>query len=141
MARRMNHYMNKQFLIHITSYLFWGVATTAVNVLVYYLLRTYSMASVTVATLIAWFLSVLFAFLTNRAFVFHAQKGPCIKQLGLFYGSRLFSGIVDVLLMALLVTLWHLPELLCKLGVNGIVIVLNYVMSLLFVFRSKEAQE
>ncbi len=137
----MNRRIDKPFVIHIASYLFWGLATTAVNVLVYYLVRTYAMASVTVATFIAWFLSVLFAFLTNRAFVFHAQKGPCMRQLTLFYGSRIFSGIVDVLLMALLVTLWHLPELLCKLGVNGVVIVLNYVMSLAFVFRSKEAQE
>lgn len=137
----MNRFMNKQFLIHISSYLFWGVATTGVNVLTYYLVRTYAMASVTLATLSAWFISVLFAFLTNRAFVFHAQKGPFLKQLILFYGSRVFSGIVDVLLMALLVTLWHLPELLCKLGVNVVVIVLNYVMSLLFVFRSKEAKE
>ena len=137
----MNRRMNKQFLIHIGSYLFWGVATTAVNVLTYYLVRTYAMASVTVATLIAWFVSVLFAFLTNRAFVFHAQKGPFLKQLILFYGSRVFSGIVDVLLMALLVTVWQLPELLSKLGVNIIVIVLNYVMSLLLVFRSKEAKE
>lgn len=137
----MNRFMNKQFLIHISSYLFWGVATTAVNVLTYYLVRTYAMASVTVATLSAWFLSVLFAFLTNRAFVFHAQKGPFLKQLVLFYGSRVFSGIVDVLLMALLVTAWRLPELLSKLGVNVIVIILNYVMSLLLVFRSKEAKE
>ncbi len=137
----MNRRINKQFLIHIGSYLFWGVATTAVNVLVYYLVRTYAMASVTTATLVAWFLSVLFAFLTNRAFVFHAKKGLLVKQLTLFYGSRLFSGIVDVLLMALLVTLWYLPELLCKLGVNALVIVLNYVMSLLFVFKSKEAKE
>lgn len=137
----MNRFMNKQFLIHISSYLFWGVATTGVNVLTYYLVRTYAMASVTLATLSAWFISVLFAFLTNRAFVFHAQKGPFLKQLILFYGSRVFSGIVDVLLMALLVTVWQLPELLSKLGVNGIVIILNYVMSLLLVFRSKEAKE
>ena len=137
----MNRRINTQFLIHIASYLFWGIATTAVNVLVYYLVRTYAMASVTLATLIAWFLSVLFAFVTNRAFVFHAQKGPFTKQLILFYGSRVFSGIVDILLMTVLVTLWNFPELLCKLGVNGIVIVLNYVMSLLFVFRSKEAKE
>ena len=137
----MNRFINKQFLIHISSYLLWGVATTAVNVLTYYLVRTYAMASVTVATLIAWFVSVLFAFLTNRAFVFHAQKGPFLKQLILFYGSRVFSGIVDVLLMALLVTVWQLPELLSKLGVNGIVIILNYVMSLLLVFRFKEAKE
>lgn len=137
----MNRRIDKQFLIHIASYLFWGVATTGVNVLVYYLLRTYTLASVTIATLAAWFLSVLFAFITNRAFVFHAQKGPFMKQLMLFYGSRIFSGIIDVLLMALLVTVWRLPELWCKLGVNGIVIVLNYVMSLLFVFKSKEAKE
>ena len=137
----MNRFMNKQFLIHISAYLFWGVATTGVNVLTYYLVRTYAMASVTLATLSAWFLSVLFAFLTNRAFVFHAQKGPFLKQLVLFYGSRVFSGIVDVLLMALLVTVWQLPELLSKLGVNIIVIILNYVMSLLLVFRSKEAEE
>ena len=137
----MNRRIDKQFLIHIASYLFWGVATTGVTVLVYYLLRTYTLASVTIATLAAWFLSVLFAFITNRAFVFHAQKGPFMKQLMLFYGSRIFSGIIDVLLMALLVTVWRLPELWCKLGVNGIVIVLNYVMSLLFVFKSKEAKE
>ena len=137
----MNRRMDKEFLIHIVSYLFWGVATTGVNVLTYYLARTYAMASVTVATLIAWFLSVLFAFLTNRAFVFHAQKGPFLKQLVLFYGSRMFSGLVDVLLMALLVTVWQFPELLSKLGVNVLVIVLNYVLSLLLVFRSKEAKK
>lgn len=137
----MNRRIDKQFLIHIASYLFWGVATTAVNVLVYYLVRTYTTALVSVATVVAWFLSVLFAFLTNRTFVFHAQKDAFLKQLTLFYGSRLFSGVVDVLLMALLVTIWHLPELLCKLGVNVVVIVLNYMMSLLLVFRSKEAKE
>lgn len=137
----MNRRIDRTFLIHIASYLFWGVATTAVNVLVYYLVRTYGAASVTVATGIAWFLSVLFAFVSNRTFVFHAQKGPIFKQLVLFYGSRLFSGIVDVLLMALFVSALHFPELLCKLGVNAIVIVLNYVLSLLFVFRSKEAEE
>ena len=137
----MDHRIDKQLLIHISSYLFWGVATTGVNVLAYYLVRAYTTAPVSVATIVAWFLSVLFAFFTNRAFVFHAQKGPFMKQLGMFYGSRLFSGVVDVLLMALLVTFWNLPELICKLGVNIVVIVLNYVMSLLVVFRSKEEKE
>lgn len=137
----MNRRIDKQLLIHIVSYLFWGVATTGVNVLVYFLMRTYATASVTIATLFAWFFSVLFAFITNRTFVFHAKKGSFLKQMGLFYGSRMFSGIVDVVLMALLVTLWHLPEVLSKLGVNVVVIILNYVLSLVFVFTSKEAKE
>lgn len=137
----MNQHINKKFLIHIFSYLFWGVATTAVNVLVYYLIRTYTASSVILTALIAWIISVLFAFVSNRAFVFHVQKGPFFKQLALFYGVRVFSGLVDVLLMALLVNLWQLSELLSKLGINGVVIILNYVMSLLFVFKSKEAKE
>lgn len=126
---------------HLLSYLFWGVATTVVNVTTYQACRVYGAIPVSISTALAWVVSVLFAFFTNRRYVFKGHQGSIFRQLVKFFGSRLFSGIVDVLLMALLVTLLHLPEILSKIGVNVVVVVMNYFLSRIYVFRMKEGKD
>ena len=53
----------------IISFTFWGILTTALNVILYYLFR-YIKLSVQISTVLAWFLCVLFAFITNKKYVF-----------------------------------------------------------------------
>ncbi len=121
----------------LASYVFWGAATTLVNIGVYALCRLPGIP-VAVSTAIAWLASVAFAFVTNRRFVFaSASSGSGIaRECALFFASRLFSGLVDVAFMFLLVSLAGLPELPCKVASNAVVIVLNYILSLVLVFKS-----
>lgn len=122
----------------LAAYVFWGAATTVVNIGVYALCRLPGIP-VTVSTVIAWVASVAFAFVTNRRFVFaSASSGVGIaRECALFFGSRVFSGLMDVSLMFVSVNLASLPELPCKILSNAIVIVLNYFLSLFLVFRRK----
>jgi len=137
----MGFAMDRKLMKHLFSYLFWGVATTAVNVGTYQVCRVYGAIGVTLSTSLAWVVSVLFAFFTNRRYVFVGHQGTIPLQLVKFFGSRLFSGIVDVLLMALLVTLLHLPEILSKIGVNVVVVIMNYFLSRIYVFKMKEGKD
>lgn len=120
----------------LISYGVWGVATTLVNITVYALCRVPGIP-VTISAGLAWGASVAFAFVTNRRFVFgSASTGVGIaRECALFFASRLFSGLVDVALMFLLVSLAALPELPCKVASNVVVIALNYVLSLFIVFK------
>lgn len=121
-------------------YLIFGALTTGVNFISFllfsYVLGIYYMA----ANLIAWVLSVLFAYMTNRKFVFlsSARGVPCIaKEALLFFGCRAFSGLADMLIMFLLVDVLFLPGMLAKVATDAVVVTLNYVFSKTLVFRKK----
>ena len=116
----------------LLNYIVFGVLTTLMNILTYQFL---SMAGVSTLTAngIAWILSALFAYVTNRKYVFDSHK-ECLK----FYGSRLSTGILDMAGMGMLVDILHFPGMLSKVGMNVVVIVLNYIFSKLFVFKHKE---
>lgn len=123
-------------LIHYVLYLFFGVLTTLVNVVAYWCCRRIPLSLVS-STAIAWFLSVLFAWVTNRAFVFHSRSVHIIKEIGLFFSSRIVSGIVDIALMAFFVSVLQLPEIPTKIIDNVVIIVLNYIFSRFVVFKGK----
>ena len=123
------------------SYIFWGVLTTLVNVASFFVLRKIALAPIVAANLSAWVLSVLFAFYTNRRFVFHSPaRGPVLvsRELARFFASRIFSGALDMALMYALAVMLMIEELPVKVAVNVIVIVVNYLTSLAFVFRKGE---
>ncbi|MBR0144250.1 MAG: GtrA family protein [Clostridia bacterium] len=127
----------------VILYLLFGAATTLVNLVVFYLLdflRIHYLA----ATIAAWFVSVLFAYLTNRKFVFrseaHTAKGILNEAL-LFFAGRGLSGLLDFGLMALGVEVFRWDERIWKIPVNILVIVLNYVISKILVFRKKKEEK
>ncbi len=124
----------------IILYAWFGGWTTVINYLSYLLLENVCQIHYLVATVIAWILSVLFAYLTNRKWVF-ASDAHTPKELGLemasFFGSRVFSGICDFVLMYLCVDLFHFNGDICKILINVLVIILNYLLSKLLVFRKK----
>ena len=124
----------------IISYLFFGVVTTVVNVVVYYLCYHLWGISSDLSSVIAWVLAVLTAFLTNKPFVFGSHDWSpkvLLPEAGSFFGCRLGSGLVELVLMHITVEMLGLPGMLMKLLVNVIVVILNYVASKLLVFRKK----
>lgn len=124
----------------IISYLFFGVVTTVVNMVVYYLCYHLWGISSDLSTVIAWVLAVLTAFLTNKPFVFGSHDWSpkvLLPEAGSFFGCRLGSGLVELVLMHITVEMLGLPGMPMKLLVNVIVVILNYVASKLLVFRKK----
>ncbi len=125
-------YKNKEILL----YLIFGVLTTVVNIVVYYISAELLGIHYLISNALAWFLSVLFAYITNRKYVFNSHNKNVIKEMISFFGSRLATGVLDMALMWVLVNNHLLNDMISKVVVNVIVIVLNYVLSKLVVFKS-----
>lgn len=121
----------------LLNYIIFGVLTTLINILTYQIL---SVAGVTtlIANGIAWLLSVLFAYITNRKYVFDSHSENGIQECLKFYGSRISTGILDMAGMWMLVDIFYFPGMVSKVGMNVVVIVLNYIFSKVFVFKHKE---
>lgn len=124
----------------IIPYAFFGVCTTIVNTAAYWLCAHPLGLSVLPSTIIAWFLAVLFAYITNRKWVFHSEattRQEIQREVVSFYACRIATGIVDWLCMYVFVDLMHWNDLIIKVGANILVIVLNYVASKLVIFKEK----
>ena len=128
----------------IILYLFFGVCTTLVNIIVYYICSQLKMGTAT-GTVIAWILSVLFAYLTNRYFVFEHRANSLpgiVRETLSFFSCRLATGILDLALMLVFVDILHqnisINDLLIKILSNVLVIILNYVASKLFIFKDSQ---
>ncbi len=124
-------------------YIFFGGCTTVVNYVSYLVLEHALSVHYMAATVIAWFLSVVFAYLTNRKWVFESSvhtPAAVIKEAASFFASRIFSGVMDAALMYLCVDLLSFNSDISKLAINVLVIILNYILSKLLVFRKKSEQ-
>ena len=99
-----------------------------------------SAVSATLATTISWICAVTFAFVTNKIFVFRSkEKGKgFLREFISFYAARIFTFCVELLSMFVFVELLSLNEMAIKLGVQIMILVLNYVFSKLLVFRKKK---
>ena len=124
----------------IILYGIFGVLTTIINIVTYALCYDMFNISNVVSNIIAWILSVLFAFITNKIWVFESKCFDFkifIKELWNFIVCRLATGALDLGIMYVGVDLLKGPALILKIASNIIVIILNYVMSKLFVFKRK----
>lgn len=122
----------------IILYGIFGVLTTIINIVTYALCYDMFNISNVVSNIIAWVLSVLFAFITNKIWVFESKCFDFkifIKELWNFIVCRLATGALDLGIMYVGVDLLKGPALILKIASNIIVIILNYVMSKLFVFK------
>lgn len=127
----------------IILYVFFGGLTTVVNwggylVLVRLMGGSESNVAVTAATALAEFLSILFAYVTNKKWVFESSAhgfSENFMEMLKFFGARAFSAVLDIVLMYVFVTKLHFNDTVMKLVANVIIIVVNYVASKLFVFK------
>lgn len=133
----------KELLIKFKSeilYLLFGGLTTLVNIVSYYLFYNVLRCSNMISTVIAWVFSVLFAYVTNRIFVFESKANGAkalLREITAFFTCRLLTGIMDVAIMWLAVDIMNFNSMLWKIISNVLVIIINYFASKIFVFKKK----
>lgn len=123
----------------VISYLVFGVLTTLVNWVVY---GSMVKAGVDyrISTAAAWVVSVLFAFIVNKIFVFRSYDLHLvfvIKEILSFTACRAASGIMEMVLMVMMVSWLNMDEYVSKILVSIVVVIVNYVFSKLFIFRKE----
>lgn len=119
----------------VLLYLIFGVLTTLVNIVTYALSTKIFHIDWQVSNVIAWVLSVLFAYITNRKYVFESKDSNVIREMISFVIFRLVSFVLDMGFMYLFIDMMHVNDMISKIIVQVIVIVLNYVFSKLFIFK------
>lgn len=125
---------NKEIML----YLIFGVFTTFVNIIVYYIFADFFKINYLISNTIAWIASVFFAYITNKKYVFESKKSNIIKEIISFFGSRMVTGLMDIFLMWFLIDNITLDDFIAKIVVNVIVIIMNYLFSKLIVFKEEK---
>ena len=129
----------------IINYLIVGVLTTIVSLIVYYacvftILDPKNPIQLQIANVLSWIISVAFAYVTNRKYVFESKSKEVLKEVTSFVSSRVLTLLLDMLIMFIMVTLFSFNDKISKLFAQVIVIILNYIFSKIFVFNNKEKE-
>lgn len=138
MGNQIRAFLKKHWDVLI--YLFFGVLTTLVNYAVYAPLYNWLDLPASVCNVPAWTVSVVFAYLTNKPFVFHSHdwsKKVVLPELGKFAACRLLSGVLETGLLFITVECLRWEGNIMKLIASVIVVIVNYIGSKLLVFRKK----
>lgn len=117
-----------------------GIITTVINFAVYYIMKDVFLFDYITANIIAWFVSVISAYITNKIWVFDSidcSFRTVFCQFLSFAGFRVFSGAAETLLIYIFVDCFMWSENIVKIPVAVIVVVSNYLFSKLFVFKKK----
>lgn len=140
-AKIMANKSSKDNYREIAAYLIFGVLTTVVNIVVYWLAAHPLNIGTVPSSVIAWIAAVLFAYITNRSLVFHSDASGAagiLREIVLFFGARLATGVIDWVFMYVSVDLLHYNDVIMKVIANVIVVILNYLASKLVIFRNKK---
>ena len=125
----------------VILYLVFGVLTTVVNIVAYYLLDLNGLFNTVINTSIAWVVAVIFAYVTNKKWVFESKVEGFkdnFKEMMSFFGCRIATGLMDVGIMFVFVDILRYDDMIIKIASNVLVVILNYVGSKLLVFRNKD---
>lgn len=121
-------------------YLIFGVLSTIVNILTYAFCTRNLNIEFLISNWIAWIVAVLFAYITNKFFVFESKEINIkflIKELSSFVSCRLLSGIIEMILMYTMISLMSLNDFIVKIITNVVVVILNFIFSKLIIFKNK----
>ena len=130
----------------IINYMIFGGLATLVNFISYYIFaRTLNVDEV-ISSGLSWFCAVLFAYVTNKLFVFESKKDSkkeMIKEMISFFLARIVSGVLcDVGTFALMVKVLNINDIIAKLVTQVMVVIVNYIFSkLIFKKENKNIEE
>ena len=146
MNDKINNLIKKFLNKETISYLIFGVLTTIINIVVFWFaerelafIMSEDAASL-VGNVIAWVISVAFAFVTNKLFVFESKSMAfkvVMAELTGFIIARLLSLAFDEGFMFVAIVLLGMNSLLAKIISNVFVVIINYVLSKFFIFKNK----
>lgn len=130
----------------VIRYLIVGVLTTIVNLVIKYLLLftildAKNALELQIAVIISWIVAVIFAYITNRKFVFKSKSSDLVREITSFVIARLTTLVLEMFIMWFFITLLRLDSDIWVVFMTIIsqllVIVANYIFSKLFVFKEK----
>lgn len=128
----------------LTTVVSWGTYTLFVKVLPI----SNEDTSILVANILSWICAVLFAYITNKLWVFQSynwERSFLLLEFGKFVSTRFATGLLEIVGVPLLVRLglnqkiFGIQGMLSKVIVSILVVLLNYIFSKLFIFKEKEA--
>lgn len=134
----------------IINYLIFGVLTTVVSLATKYLLLftildASNAIQLQIAVVTSWITACLFAYITNRIWVFESKSKEIIKEMAKFFAARLTTLGLEMLIMFIFVTALGLNSdmwvIVWTLVSQVVIIISNYVLSKLIVFKNKEKEE
>lgn len=134
----------------IAAYIVFGVLTTLVNWVVYTVLSLCTPLGVTALNAIAWTAAVIFAFFTNKVYVFKSGAGiknGLFVEFATFVAARAISGAIEIFMPACLISIgldqrfFGIEGSAAKLLVSVIVIAFNYIVSKFLVFSPKSKRK
>lgn len=125
---------NKEILL----YLFFGGLTTIVSIGSYAFCNVSLGMNALIANIISWVLAVAFAYVTNRIWVFQSTAqnvSEVMKEMASFFGGRVLTLIVEEIILFVFITMLGWNSIAVKVVAQVIVVLLNYVISKLLVFK------
>ena len=122
------------------NYLFWGFASFVLNMILFYLLANVCHIQELITNIISWIACVIFAYFTNRMFVFKSQNKD-MQSAGTefiqFISARIGTLILEEVVIFIGITLLHGNNMIVKLIGQVLVIVSNYILSKIWIFKKK----
>lgn len=128
---------------NIVNYVICGILTTILNILVFYILDIYNV-NYRINTTISTLISVIFAYITNKIYVFESRelgRKKVLKEILKFIFSRVGTYIVEIIGMYIFIELVKIENLISKILMNVIVIILNYILSKFYIFKKEEVKK
>ena len=123
------------------NYLIFGFLAFVLNYVLYFVFASMLQMHYMIATAVSWVLTVVFAYWTTRTFVFKSQNQD-VQSLGrefvAFIGARVATEVLELAMMFVMVDVADLNEYISKLICQVIVILANYFLSKLWIFKEKK---
>jgi putative flippase GtrA len=129
----------------IIAYLIVGVLNTLVSWAAWFLCA-YTVLDAEIVwqnvllSIISWVVGVVFGYFMNRIFVFKSKEPNILKEFLQFSGGRVSTWVLDAVMMVLMVNMLGINEAFSKIFVSVLVMIGNYLISKLFVFKKKKAE-
>ena len=134
--KKSNHVMREGI-----AYLIFGVLTTAVDYIISNVLFYLTDMPTIPAQTIAWVAAVLFAFVTNKWWVFESHTlvpSEVWREFVSFVACRVATFIFNLAALFIMVDLLGMEFFICKLLISVVVVILNYVFSKILIFTKKD---
>ena len=137
----------KEFLVsknlwEVFSYLFFGGCTFLVNFVTYFVFKDLLHINYLISNFIAWVISVLFAYITNKLYVFESRGKTAvenIKELFLFFAARILTLGLDMASLSFCLEILKTNDFIAKFVSQFIVILSNYIFSKLIIFKKAKS--
>lgn len=133
---------------HIIAYLFWGVVTTVINLAVFQILSSGIHWNYQLANVIAWFVSVLVAYFTNKVWVFgshYTTVSDFLVEMLRFFFYRALTLVIDIFITFIGISVLGfkdpMGQFIVKVIDNVIVVIANYVFSKWLIFKDNKQIE